>query len=265
LTVVVDKCLQVGVAPIISWIHHDAEAYATEEDLKNYVTWWTSVAKHLMDKDYRLSFNLFTELGVDVCGKLGELNCLESLRRRHDKYNRWTSDVVAAIRAAGGKNKKRIIILGSPGKTGEYLDKIDPSIYQNDTFMMAEWHLYASGPNKDVGRPKYWSGNGIPEGRENVRKAIKPAIDFTNANNLLTYLGAWMPQDNEKGSLNEIEVINFARFFASALKKEKIPWSLNVLDRYYDTKRSQWLTEAQDIEGQSLNMAKVLKNIRQVM
>lgn len=29
---VVDHCLKHDVIPIISWVHHDAEAYATEED-----------------------------------------------------------------------------------------------------------------------------------------------------------------------------------------------------------------------------------------
>ena len=74
---------------------------------------------------------------------------------RPDKYNRWTSDVVAAIRATGDRNNNRILILGSPGKTGKDLDKIDKDIYRNDRFMLAEWHIYASGPNTKVGGQKY--------------------------------------------------------------------------------------------------------------
>ncbi|XP_078371207.1 uncharacterized protein LOC144654856 isoform X2 [Oculina patagonica] len=267
LTKVVDKCLEVGVAPIISWINHHAEAYATDEDRQNYVAWWTAVAKHLKNKDYRLSFNLFTELGKYGCGEKKKI-CNGSLRMNPDKYNRWTSDVVAAIRATGGKNSNRILILGSPGKTAEDLDKIDPAIYQNDLYMMAEWHLYASGPNKDIGGQKYWKGDGTPDdknGRDNVRKAIKQATDFTNKRNLLTYLGAWMPADNDSGGLKESEVINFARFFASELRKKKIPWSLNVLDRYYDTEKKKWLTGKQDIKGRLINMSEVLKNIQDEM
>ena len=76
LTTVVDHCLKHKVIPIISWIHHHAEAYATEKDREAYVAWWTAVAEQLKDKDYKLSFNLFTELGVDECGQ----NCGESLR-----------------------------------------------------------------------------------------------------------------------------------------------------------------------------------------
>ncbi|KAL9970425.1 hypothetical protein ACROYT_G022801, partial [Oculina patagonica] len=267
LTKVVDKCLEVGVTPIISWIHHQAEAYSTEEDRKNYVTWWTTVAKQLKNRDYRLSFNLFTELGKYGCGGQKTI-CEGSLRMRPDKYNRWTSDVVAAIRATGGNNAKRILILGSPGKTAEDLDKIDQKIYQNDPFLMAEWHLYASGPNKDKGGQKYWKGDGTPDdknGRDNVRKAIKQATDFTKKRNLLTYQGAWMPADNDGGALEEREVINFARFFASQLRKKNIPWSLNVLDRYYDTGNSEWLTVMQDIKGTLLNMSRVLENIQDTM
>ena len=42
-----------------------------------------------------------------------------------------------------------------------------------------------------------------------------------------------MSQDNEDGDLREEEVINFAGFFVSELRSVNIPWSLNVLDRYY--------------------------------
>ena len=44
----------------------------------------------------------------------------------------------------------------------------------------------------------------------------------------------------EDGDLREEEVINFARFFVSELRSVNIPWSLNVLDRYYDTKENTW-------------------------
>ena len=264
LTVAVDKCLEVGVAPIISWINHRAEAYASEDDRKDFVAWWTAVAKQLRDKDYSLSFNLFTELGLDGCGGK-KSTCGESLRMRPDKYNRWTSDVVAAIRATGDRNNNRILILGSPGKTGKDLDKIDKDIYRNDRFMLAEWHIYASGPNKKVGGQKYWSGDGRPKRRENVSKAVRQATDFTDSSGLPTYLGAWMPADNKDGSLDQAEVINFARYFAITLKEKGIPWSLNVLDRYYDTEKSKWLTERQNIKGRILNMSLVLDNIMEVM
>ena len=74
-----------------------------------------------------------------------------------------------------------------------------------------------------------------------------------------------MPHDNANGGITETEAIKFARFFVKELRKENIPWSLNVLDNYYDTKKSKWRTETQVIKGQQLKMAKILNNIRKEM
>lgn len=95
---------------------------------------------------------------------------------------------------------------------------------------MAEQHIYASGPKKKQEGLKFWKNNGAGKGRENVKKAIQPAIDFTKRRGVPTYLGAWMPQDNKGGDLKRQEVINFARYFVRQLCDEGIPWSLNVLD-----------------------------------
>lgn len=53
------------MVPIISWNNHEAEALTSDYDRENYVTWWTAVASELKDRDLRLSFNPFTELGLD--------------------------------------------------------------------------------------------------------------------------------------------------------------------------------------------------------
>lgn len=262
LETVVDDCLDIGISPIISWIHHEAEAYGTEEQRDDYLQWWTDVATQLKDKDYRLSFNLFTELGLDTC----KHNCEGSLRVNTQKYNNWTSSVVKKIRKSGGKNDKRIIILGSPKKTASGLAYIDPDIYENDSYMMAEWHIYASGPNKQYlnnGNPsqKHWKGNGNQIGKSNVDSAIQEAIDFTDQYNLETYLGAWMPIDNNFGELEQWEVIRFARYFVEQMRLKKIPWSVNVLDMYYNTRTSEWISDKQNISGQLINMEKVLDEI----
>ena len=226
------------------------------------MAWWTAVASHLKDRDYRLSFNLFTELGVDACGNPKSPACENSLRVDTVKYNQWTSDVAKAIRSTSAKNRERILILASPKKTGKGLDLINKTIYKNDDHMMVEYHVYASGPNKKVGSVKYWKGTGSEHGRANVRAAIKPGIDFTKKSNLSTYFGAWMPADKE-GELNESEVKSFAKYFVKTLKEEGIPWSLNVLDRYYDTEKSEWISGKQTIK--EIDMAKVLETIIKFM
>ncbi|XP_063405507.1 cellulase/esterase CelE-like [Mytilus trossulus] len=264
LETVVNDCLATNIAPIISWIHHEAEAFATELHRTNYLKWWRRVAEKLKDKDYRLSFNLFTELGVDSC----ENECAQSLRENTAKYNDWTSAVVKRIRKSGGKNDKRMLILGSPKKTAKGLEEIDQNIYKNDPYMMAEWHIYASGPNKKLtndGNPgqKYWSGTGDDFGKSNVMTAIGYANYFTSFYNLTTYLGAWMPQANEFGDLSQSEIINFGKYFVQVIKP--IPWSMNVLDTYYDTRNSDWILNDQVIKGQTLNMSRVLDEIITVM
>ncbi len=88
LTEVVDECIRVGVAPIISWIHHHAEFRANETDRQNYIDWWTRVAEKFKDRNYHLSFNLFTELGTDLCTHRKDAECAESLRRNKTKYNK---------------------------------------------------------------------------------------------------------------------------------------------------------------------------------
>ena len=131
--------------------------------------------------------------------------------------------------------------------------------------MMVEWHHYAAGPYKKLLRPRYWSGNGTETQRLTLRNDIRRAKEFTRRTGLLSYFGEWMPKDNTGGDLDQTEVINFARFFVNELKTEQIPWSLNVLDDYYDTRRSRLRTETQNIEGAHLNMSEVLDNIQAVM
>lgn len=262
LETVVDDCLEIGVLPIISWIHHQGEAFANETHRLGYLQWWQDVANKLKDKDYRLSFNLFTELGVDYCNEHG-VGCTTALALNKDTYNNWTADVIQVIRATGGKNLNRTIIMASPKKTGKFLRKIDSSIYENDSNLMAEWHIFASGPNKVNGSAKEWYGDGSSIGQNNVDKAFEYATNWTRDTNVPTYLAAWMPQDNKDGSINQTEAILFSRYFINNLRP--IPWSLNVLDVYYNTSTSEWINDEQPIRGTTLNMSAILTEITMVM
>ena len=208
LTEVVDECIRVGVAPIISWEHHIAEANATEADRHNYIDWWKRVAEKLKDRNYHLSYNLFTELGTDVCQR----HCGASLRRNKPKYYDWTSAVIKTIRDTGEKNVERIIILGSPEKTSFGLEYIHPDDSYMDSYMMVEWHEYAAGPTANPDKPRYWSGMGSDAQKRLLVEGVERANNFTTDTGIPTYFGAWMPRDNKDGSVPEPDVINFARF-----------------------------------------------------
>ena len=74
---VVDDCIDNGIAPIVTFRHREIENRANEEDLQNYLEWWRIVAEELKDKSYLLSFNLFTEMGVEICRN--EASCTDDM------------------------------------------------------------------------------------------------------------------------------------------------------------------------------------------
>lgn len=165
LTTGVDTCLGVDVMPVVSWADSKSRAYATEENRTNCLLIMVGTGCKVV---CRLCFNLFTELSNSHCATKEE--CSESLASNITKYNHWTEQVIKTIRGVGGHNSKRILIIAPPGYTAKGLAKIDENIYEKDEHLI--YHLYASGPNKDVsprtGQPfkKYWEGCGSEEERK---------------------------------------------------------------------------------------------------
>lgn len=227
LETVVDDCLDVGVTPVVSWIQAEAKGNATTANQQDYLQWWKDVATQLKDKDYRLSFSLFAD---------------------------WTEAAVKIIRNSGGNNKNRVIMLASSKKDDEYV--------------MVEAHTYAAGPQNQYedgkcsgSPPRCWEDDGIKIGKIIIDKNIDDATNNKTTSGLQVYWGAWSAMDNKSGTLNQTEVIDFCKYFVNALKTESIPWSLNVLDMFYDTTRSIWLTGLQTVKDQQFNMSLILDAI----
>ena len=125
---------------------------------------------------------------------------------------------------------------------------------------MAEWHLYASGPNKDGGQ-KNWVGDGSASDRANVDNVMEDAMLFTATALVPTWIGAWMPYDNIDGSLNQAEVEAFGCYFASAALRRGIPWAMNKLDNFYNFKTYKWVPTAEigrSADPVTLDMYRVL-------
>ena len=193
--------------------------------------------------------------------------CEDSIRENPATYINWTMSVVTAIRNLTGNNKNRTLILGSPSKDATGLDLINSEIYENDNNMLAEFHIYASGPNKVESSPKYWSGCGSSDDKKRIRQAINPGATWAN-DNIPVYFGAWMTSDNKDGDLNQTESECFACYFAKRLNYKNIPWSMNVLDLYYDTKKSEWIQDLQTVpkgSNRELNMMAILKKMKRCM
>jgi hypothetical protein len=183
----------------------------------------------LKDQPYELSFNLFTEIGDGA------------LKSNPDRYNDWTRRAIQAIRRSGGNNEKRVIILGAPAKDSDSLSSIAPDIYTGQSYIMSEWHLYASGPNKNDGQ-KSWVGTGRLIDRENVNKVFQLAADWSKATQVPTWVGAWMPYDNIDATLSQDEVQAFACYFSIVARSLGIPWSMNSLDNFYDRAKKAWVS-----------------------
>ena len=125
---------------------------------------------------------------------------------------------------------------------------------------MVEFHSYATGPNKARNSKKYWTGTGEGDrqGRDQVNETFEGIKDFTRRTGLYSYFGAWMPNDNIKGKLIRDEMMEFAKYFVKYIKGLGIPWSLNVLDKYYDTKESKWFTTPQSFRLQKSTESRIL-------
>lgn len=245
---VINDCLSVGLVPIISWINHTAESRGSAQDREDYVNWWAELARRYKGTSYLLGFNLFTEINDGTAIGTTEV------------YNDWTRRAVTAIRAI---DPERMIVLAAPRKKADTLDRIDSSIYAGDDYMIAEWHLYASGPNKDGGQ-KNWEGEGKYGDRQNVTKIVNDALDFTRRSGLKTWVGAWMPMDNITAALDQDEVHNFGTFFLKSLNEAGIPSTVNALDHFYDKKTHSWhLTNTVGKNGASrtLNMETIMDTL----
>lgn len=261
---VVDDCLKYNVIPIVAYANAEVQSYANETNRAKYLAWWEAVATLLKDRDYRLSFNLFIEIGFATCPAPP---CKESLRKNKAVYNEWTAAVIKTIRGTGGNNAKRIILLACPAKTAMGLTEIDRDIFEDDLYLMVEWHIYAAGPTHEVPTSKkYWEGEGDNYGKAHVDTAIAYATNWTRETGILTYLGAWMAQHNGANGLNQSEVISFTKYFVKALGEEGIPWSLNALENmYYEPVESRWVTELRWNYDVYLNMSLVLEAIKETM
>ena len=239
---IVDRILKAKLSTIISWVNNPAEEHATEEDKAEYAKWWSDVAKKFNGRSDSIGFNLITELSSGT-----------PLREDMGIYNEWTQLAVDSIRAA---DSTRIIILASPTKGVGGLPHIAPSIYNGDNYMMAEWHVYASGANKRGGQ-KNWVGDGSTSDRSTLINDVNAALAFTASTGIHTYFGAWMPMTNKTGDLTQTEVENFSNFFLGTLSDAGIPWAVNALQQFYNEDKESWF-EHKEIGGRYLHLSRIV-------
>lgn len=231
----IQHCLDNGIKPIIAYQGHYLEETATsdEEARTHLVNWWRNMAEELKDFPFELSFNIL----VEISGRY---------KTDYTAMNSFYADVYDAIRES---NPNRILIF-PPVKISkpEYLQYLEiPG--GDDPFLMAEWHLYAAGPKKSPSK-KYWIDGSTAEERENVTGPIETAVQWMNDTGHVTWVGAWMAGNYNKGNEYTVEEqADFATFMSRQLNKYDIPYSLNAGNKYYDYETNTWFNRTNNVAG----------------
>ncbi len=237
---VITDCLDNGLIPIIAYGAADAEENADTTHRDSVVAWWRAVAEHYQNYSHRLLFNIFIELSGQ-------------LKDDYEKVNNWYKLIVPAIRET---NPTRILILPPVHLSDpNYLSKLEiPDAAF--PYVMVEWHFYAAGPSKTSSK-KLWT-TGTSEERKLVTDKIQTALNWQEKNGVLTWVGAWMPGNYNKGNDYSVpEQVVFASFMVRQFEEAGIPWAVNAVHHFYDATKDQWIREKLPVRDAMLDPCKV--------
>lgn len=223
-------CLKNGVIPVLAYQAHEFKENPTEKTMEDVTEWWTAVAEHYQNESHLLSFDLMVESS-------------DALNKQPETLNQMYEQTVSAIRVS---NPNRIIMI-SPRLRSDpnYLHELQiPSAHNG--YLMAEWHFYASGPERDNPKKQWTTGTDFE--KKLITDKIQAALDWQGQTGIPTWVGAWMPGNYNKGNTYSVEEqAVFASFMTSALTNAKIPFAVNADTKYYDAAANTWLEEMQPV------------------
>ena len=226
----VQDCINNNIIPIIAYQADDFKNAPTDKNLNKVVDWWTKVSEHYKSYSNLLSFDLIIEV-------------TDELNKKPDTLNEAYEKIVSAIRVS---NPSRIIMISPVVRSSpENLSKLKIPSASNG-YLMAEWHFYAAGPSK-AGKEKLWT-SGTEEEKKIITDKIKCAVDWQKANNIPTWVGAWMPGDYNDGNHYTVEEqVKFAQFMTKSLSDAKIPFDVNSDTKFYDRENGKWIEEMKPV------------------
>ncbi len=238
-----DDCLEADLIPIIAY---QAEAFRDDPQndvrLNAVVDWWGEVARRFRSYPYRLAYNVVIEA-------TGELT------KHNDRLNLLYRKVAQRIHEI---DEKRIIIIAPNGVSNPYeLDNLvvpEPSDY-----IMAEWHFYAAGPQKD--NPKKQWTTGTEAEKELILDKIEFAANWSQRHGIPTWVGAWMANDYNAinrdnvrydgapggGAYTVAEQKVFSRFMVKSLCARDIPFAVNSDTLYFNRDTNQWYDSVAEV------------------
>ncbi|MEQ1559110.1 MAG: ImpA family metalloprotease [Methyloglobulus sp.] len=253
---VVQDCLDNGLVPVIAYYATVIKQCPVEgtnctqaqadENRTALISWWRTVAEHFKDFSPKLSFNLIVET-TDALGKLP------------DVLNSLYAEVIPVIRAT---NPTRLI-MAAPIKISDPVELPQLQLPPNDPYLMAEWHFYAAGPQKDNVR-KQWTIGSTDE-QKLITDAITAAKSW-QTNHIPTWVGAWMANNfndlfnNSGGDYSVPEQAIFASFMSYQLEKAGIPFAVNSDTKFYDRDKLEWIKAQEPVLDEILRKKSFVPN-----
>ena len=221
---IVDDSLKVGLIPILAYQAKDFKMNPNRENMQKAVNWWSTVSKSFKGYSPKLSFDLIIEV-TDELNKNPEIlnefyeHTVSEIRKTNPERNIFISPVMRSA-------PENLHLLKIPSKSNKHL--------------LAEWHMYASGPSKN-NQKKIWT-TGTETEKELILSKIHSAQLWSQQNRIKTWVGAWMPGDyNRDDSYRISEQVHFASFVAEELKRAKIPFAINSDTKFYDRETHKWI------------------------
>ena len=167
----------------------------------------------------------------------------DAINKLPDTLNEMYEQTVAEIRKT---NPDRIIMI-SPRLRSDpnYLSELKiPSAHNG--YIMAEWHFYASGPDK-TNEKKLWT-TGTDAEKKLITDKIQTALAWQQQTGIPTWVGAWMPGNYNKGNTYSVEEQTvFAGFMTKALSDAGIPFAVNADTKYYNAAENTWISSMQPV------------------
>ncbi len=227
----IKDALKYDMIAIIANQSHTFEDNPTPQNQAAWVKWWKDMAMHYRDYPFELMFDLIVEIAAS--SPLSN----EPIDRLNEAYE----EVVSAIRATGGNNKKRIIIFSAHKRSDpKKMDMLKiPS--KGGGYLIGEFHEgYASGPKKDPSKSQYYEF-GTQKEIDNITQRVKAAAEWSERTGIPVWEGAWMPGNYNKGDTYSIEEQKrFAKDFVGVLNSYHIPHAINATKKFYDVQTNEW-------------------------